>query len=132
MTHEETIKLLALIKLAFPNAYKDIDRDTQLATVNLWHRAFADLPLGIVEMALDNFVKSSKFPPTIADITERLNAMNGEATLYVLALEEGEEREAYKYIMNATAPYNGREERIIQHNKITNLLKGNGQPLLWG
>lgn len=132
MTQEESIKLLALIKLAYPNSYKDIDRDTQLATVNMWQRAFADIPLGILEMALDNFVKVSKFPPTIADIVERLSAMNSEATLYMLTLREGKEREAYKYIMNATAPYSGRDKSIIQHNRIENLLKGNSQPLLGG
>ena len=130
MTQEESIKLLALIKLAYPNSYKDIDRDTQIATVNMWQRAFADTPIGIVEMALDNFVKSSKFPPTIADIIERLRMMNGEATVYMLALNEGKEREAYKYIMNATAQYNGRDDNIIQHNRIENLLKGNSQLLL--
>lgn len=132
MTQEESIKLLALIKLAYPNSYKDIDRDTQLATVNMWQRAFADIPIGILEMALDNFVKVSKFPPTIADIVERLRAMNSEAMMYVLAINTGKEREAYRYIMNATAPYSGRDESIIQHNRIENLLKGNGQPLLGG
>lgn len=132
MTQEESIKLLALIKLAYPNSYKDIDRDTQLATINLWQRAFADTPLGIVEMALDNFVKESKFPPTIADIIERLRVMNGEATLCMLTLGAGKEREAYRYIVNATAPYSGRDESIIQHNRIENLLKGNSQPLLGG
>lgn len=132
MTKEETIKLLALIKLAYPNSYKDIDRDTQVATVNLWYRAFADTPLSIVEMALDNFVKSSKFPPTIADITERLRVINSEATLCVLTLDNGKEREAYKYIVNATAHYSGRDECIIQHNKIEYLMKGNSQSLIGG
>ena len=132
MTQEESIKLLALIKLAYPNSYKDIDRDTQLATVNMWQRAFADIPLGILEMALDNFVKVSKFPPTIADIIERLRLMNGEATLCVLTLDEGKERDAYKYIVNATAQYSGRSESVIQHSRIENLLKGNSQPLLGG
>lgn len=132
MTQAESIKLLALIKLAYPNSYKDIDRDTQLATVNMWQRAFADTPLGIVEMALDSFVKVSKFPPTIADIIERLRVMNGEATLYMLSLGEGKEREAYRFIMNATAQYSGSYDNIIQHNRIENLLTGNSQPLIEG
>lgn len=132
MTQEETIKLLALVKVAYPNSYKDIDKDTQLATVNMWHRAFVDTPLGIVEMALENFIKVSKFPPTIADIIERLRAMNSEATLYMLVPGMEKEREVYRYIMNATAPYSERNECIIQHNRIENLLKGNSQPLLGG
>ena len=130
MTQAESIKLLALIKLAYPNSYKDIDKDTQLATVNLWHQTFADTPLGIVEMALEHFVKKSKFPPTIADIIEELRLMNGEATMYMLSVGVGEKREAYKYIMDATAQYNGREDNIIKLERAENLLKGNGQLLL--
>ena len=61
MTVEESIKLLALIKLAYPNSYKDIDKDTQLVTVKMWQCAFDTLPLAIMEMALDHFVKKSKF-----------------------------------------------------------------------
>lgn len=132
MTQEESIKLLALIKLAYPNSYKDIDRDTQLATVNMWHRVFAETPFGIVEMALDNFVRDSKFPPTIADIIERLRAMHDEAMIRVLTLSDGKERNLYKYVMDATAGYTARSEGVIQHNRIECLLKGDSQPLLEG
>lgn len=132
MTQEESIKLLALIKLAYPNSYKDIDRDTQIATVNMWHRAFTDIPFGIIEMALDSFVKESKFPPTIAEITEKLRAIHGEAVLQVLTLGDGKERDMYKFILNATQAYDKRQDNIIQHNRIEKLLKGNSQPLIEG
>ena len=130
MTQEESIKLLALIKLAYPNSYKDIDKDTQIATVNMWRRAFIDTPFCIVEMALDSFVRESKFPPTIADITERLQSIHDEATLNFLSTGDGQRREAYRYIMNATERYIGRNENIIHPNMIENLLKGDGQLLL--
>lgn len=132
MTQEESIKLLALIKLAYPNSYKDIDKETQLATVNMWHRAFTDTPFSIVEMALDNFVRESKFPPTIADIIDRLRIMHGEAELYYITLRDGKNQKTYKYIMDATAKYTERNNHVIQHNRLERLLNGNGQPLLEG
>ena len=35
MTREESIKLLALIKVAYPTAYKDMDNASKQATVNI-------------------------------------------------------------------------------------------------
>ena len=130
MTLEESIKLLALIKLAYPNSYKDIDKDTQLATVNMWQRNFNSVPFSIMEIALDHFVKTSKFPPTIADMCDELKGVHYEALQNVLVLESGEKQNLNKYIMEQT-------KRFIEHNnnrinnKTQNLLNG-GQPLIQG
>ena len=132
MTLEESAKLLAMIKLAYPNSYKGIDNETTLATVNMWHRAFKATPYGIIEIALDHFVKGSKFPPTIADMIDELRKMHGEATVNVLSLPAGEERKVNRYIMCHTAPYTSRNDSIIQYGNIGNLLKGESQPLIEG
>lgn len=132
MTLEESIKLLALIKLAYPNSYKDIDKETQLATVNMWHRAFGATPFGIIQIALDHFVKGSKFPPTIADIIEKLQAMYYESMGNVLTLSQGEQRKVNQYIMEHTARYTERNNSIIHYDDMTNLLKGESQPLIEG
>ena len=132
MTLEESAKLLAMIKLAYPNSYKGIDNDTTVATVNMWHRAFQATPYGIIEMALDHFVKVSKFPPTIADMTEKLRNMHTEATVNVLTLPDGRDRDVYKYIRDQTYIYKERNDSIIQFANIGNLLKGESQPLIEG
>lgn len=132
MTLEESIKLLALIKLAYPNSYKDIDKDTQIATVKMWQRTFKDTPFGIIEIALDHFVKGSKFPPTIADIIEKLRCMYYEATQNVLATPDGKEREINKYIRAQCERYTERNDSIIQYGNIGNLLEGESQPLIEG
>ncbi len=132
MTLEESAKLLAMIKLAYPNSYKGIDNDTTLATVNMWHRAFKATPYGIIEIALDHFVKGSKFPPTIADMIEELRNMHAEATVNVLTIADGNERKVNQYIMAHTAQYTERNDTIIQYSNIENLLKGKSQPLLEG
>jgi hypothetical protein len=132
MTLEETTKLLALIKLAYPNSYKDIDKDSLLATVNMWHRMFKDTPLGIIEMALDHFVKGSKFPPTIADITEELRTIYYEAMQNVLAYPKGPQGEVNRYIMQHTARYTERNDGAIHYGQIETLLKGKSQPQIGG
>ena len=130
MTLEESIKLLALIKLAYPTSYKDIDKDTQLATVNMWQRNFKDVPFSIMEMALDHFVKASKFPPTIADMCEELKGVHYEALENVLTLEDGEGRKINKYIMEQTECFIERNNHRITYNKTQNLLNGVNQPLI--
>ena len=132
MTLEESIKLLALIKLAYPNSYKDIDKDTQLATVNMWQRAFDTVPYAIMELALDHFVRVSKFPPTIADICEELKSINTEALENVLLLEDGERRNINKYIMQHTERFKKRNGHRINYNNVQNLLNGVNQPLIEG
>lgn len=129
MTLEESIKLLALIKLAYPNAYKDIDKDTQLATVNMWQRAFDTVPFTIMELALDHFVKASKFPPTIADICDELRSAHYEALQNVFVLEDGNQRDMNKYIMQQTKRFTERNDHRINYNKTQNLLNG-AKPLI--
>lgn len=130
MTFEESVKLLALIKLAYPNSYKDIDKDTQLATVNLWQRAFANVPFAVVELGLDHFVKGSKFPPTIAEICEELKGIHAEAFINVLTLDPGTERDFYLKIMEHTKNFKERnEKRIVPSLRLVN---GVNQPLIEG
>lgn len=132
MTVEESIKLLALIKLAYPNSYKDIDKDTQLATVNMWQRNFNTVPFAIMELALDHFVKISKFPPTIADMCDELKSLHYEALQNVLTFEDGEHRNLNKYIMEQTKGFTERNDHRISYNKVQNLLNGVNQPLIEG
>ena len=79
MTREEAIKFLALVKVAYPTAYKDMDKESKLATVNMWHSTFLNVHYKIIEMAFDHFRRVSKFPPTVADMYEELRRLYYEA-----------------------------------------------------
>ena len=108
MTLEESIKLLALIKLAYPNSYKDIDRETQLATVNMWQMSFPDVPYPIMEQAFNHFRMVSKFPPTVAEMVEELKNIHYRATECALIQNMmGDEAgvQQYKAIMACTKRY---------------------------
>lgn len=75
MNKTEAIKFLALIKVAYPTAYKDMDKESKLATVNMWHSTFYNVPFTIMELAIDHFRRVSKYPPTVADMYDELKGL---------------------------------------------------------
>ena len=80
MNKQEAVKLLALIKIAYPTAYRDMDDESKKATVNMWQMSFPDVPYPIMEQAFNHFRMVSKFPPTVADIVEALRHIYYHAT----------------------------------------------------
>ena len=108
MNREESIKLLALIKVAYPSAYKDMDKETKLATVNMWQTTFPSVPYPIMEMAFNRFRMVSKFPPTVAEMAEELVNVHYQAleeAMYAHSLGDKEGLGLYRGIMHITEPY---------------------------
>ena len=108
MTKQEAAKLLSLIKLSYPTAYRDIDKETANATVMMWASSFPDVPYVIMEQAFNHFRMVSKFPPTVAEMVEELKHIHYQATeLALLNKSVGNEEEVPRYqaIMRVTARY---------------------------
>ena len=108
MNNQEAAKLLSLIKLSYPTAYRDIDKTTANATVNMWAMSFPDVPYPIMEQAFNHFRMVSKFPPTVAEMVEELKQIHNMATEYALISSSVDNEEAvrhYKAIMDCTAKY---------------------------
>lgn len=76
MDRQEAAKLLSLIKLSYPTAYRDIDKDTANATVNMWQMSFPDVPYQIMEQAFNHYRMTSKYPPTVAEMVEELRSIH--------------------------------------------------------
>ena len=112
MTREESIKFLALIKVAYPTAYKDMDKESKLATVNMWQSTFPQIPLRIMEFAFDHFRRVSKFPPTVAEMYEELRGV------YYRALQDSMTNEGNKDI----------EQRCDWIMAYTSQFRGNNAP----
>lgn len=132
MTVEETIKLLALVKLAYPEAYKGVDAETLNATISMWHKHFNGAPYAIMETALDRFVKRSKFAPKVADIYEELRRLNGEAFSNLFVTQDGRRRDALLYILENTKQFDERHVGEICVGEVQNILCGASQPLIGG
>lgn len=108
MNKQEAIKLLAMIKVAYPTAYRDMDEQSKQATVNMWQMSFPDVPYPIMEQAFNHFRMVSKFPPTVAEMVEELKNIYFQATECALIQkslgnEDGVIR--YRAIMGYTERY---------------------------
>lgn len=81
MNYQETAKILALIKLAYPNSYNKLtDRELD-QTVKLWESQFKDYKADIVLAAVNTFISEdlSGFCPNIAQIKNiAYKLLNGE------------------------------------------------------
>lgn len=79
MNRKEAAQLLDLIKLSYPAAYRDMDGNWMMATINMWCMSFSDIPYFVIEQAFNKHRMVSKFPPTVAEIAEHLRKIHYEA-----------------------------------------------------
>ena len=79
MNRKETAQLLAILKAAYPNHYRDMSAEDAQGTVSVWSMQFADMPAEIVLMALNKVISTSKYPPTVAEVKEKFSSIHWEA-----------------------------------------------------
>ena len=133
MNKEEATKFLALIKVAYPATYKGIDKDTAIATVNMWQMTFPNVPLVIMEMAFDHFRKVSEFAPTPASIIKELKGLYCIALTDALTSGEEDKIKMCEYIMKNTECFRDMGKAEINYgvlNKHLLLGENKTQPLL--
>ena len=73
MTPKETKSVLALLKAAYPNFYKDLPREDLVAAVNLWQKQFEDYDGQAVLNAVYALIaeREEGFPPTIGAVKQQ-------------------------------------------------------------
>lgn len=72
MTNAETVKLIGLMVVAYPNYDKFKDEKHVHGTVALWGQMFAEDDFNLVQLALEKHIATSKWPPSIAEIRDLL------------------------------------------------------------
>ena len=108
MTREETIKFLALVKVAYPTAFKDMDNMSKQATVNMWQSTFPAVPYPIMEMALNNYRMVSKYAPTVAEMCEELKHLHWQAvedSLRAMSFRNAQDIKACEWVMKHTEAF---------------------------
>lgn len=70
MTKEETIKLIGIITMAYPNFDKFRDEKHIRSMVSVWADMFSEDDAGLVALAVKEHISTSKWPPSIAEIRE--------------------------------------------------------------
>lgn len=78
MTREETIKVLAILKAAYPNSYKNMSKEEANGTVSVWAMQFATYPAELVMIAINKLISSSPFPPAISEVKDKIGGMYWE------------------------------------------------------
>ena len=127
MNREESIKLLALIKVAYPTAVKDMDNASKQATVNMWQTTFANTPYSIMEMAFNGFRMQSKYAPTVAEMCDELKHLHWQAvenSLRALSFGRSEDVQACELVMKHTAMYKDGDYRTIPFMEQVKKLSG--------
>ena len=75
LTKQDVVKMFALVKTAYPYAYKEVDENTLDRLVDIWLECFEEYSAEIVKFAFKQSIKSCKMPPTIADVTEQIEKL---------------------------------------------------------
>ena len=78
MTREETIKILAILKAAYPNSYRNMSKDEANGTVMVWAMQFSNIPADIVLIAVNKLISNSAFPPAICEVKDKIRSLYWE------------------------------------------------------
>lgn len=130
MNSEEATKFLAIIKVAYPKSYRNMDSDSLKATINMWHKTFENVPFKIMEMALDHYRKVSEFEPTIADIYKELKNVYFQALTDALTTESESIKKLSQCIMEHTSAFRYDPEIRINYTSLSESLLENKGELL--
>ena len=79
MTKEETLRVLAILKAAYPNSYSGMSKREAAGTVTVWAVQFANISVDVVLMAVQKLISTNKFPPTISEVKNKLSSIAWEA-----------------------------------------------------
>ena len=74
MDRNETVKILTVLKAAYPHSFKDLPRRDAEAMIDLWQKMFETEPYTNVNAAVSALIATRKegFTPTIGEVKERL------------------------------------------------------------
>lgn len=101
MNREETKEILKVLRVGYPNFYKGLTKREADEIIDLWSTMFASEPVKIVIEAVKSLMCTLKFPPTIADVKEKIAMITQPKQLT--------EMEAWRMVKSAISYYNATE-----------------------
>jgi predicted alpha/beta-fold hydrolase len=72
VTRDEVIAIMGIMKAAYPSYYKDMRREDAHQIIELWAMMFVDDNAAIVTEAIKAMIVTLKYPPSIADVKEKI------------------------------------------------------------
>lgn len=80
MNTKEAAQVLAILKSAYPNSYKSITPETASGTISIWAVQFADIPADVVLIAVNKWIATNVFPPSIHEVKNKIGSLCWEAS----------------------------------------------------
>lgn len=113
MTLNEIAMLLGVIRVAYPNSFRDMQESDRKALMKLWERQFAEYDYKIVETAIDSIISvdTSGFMPSIGRIKEEIIKLTTPKPLT--------EEEAWNLIKKAINGANSSPYSVVFINGVT-------------
>lgn len=107
MDSNGTIKILSIVKAAYPQWARELTPTDAKAMVALWTSMLIDHDYNIVQLSIKKIIATSKFPPSIADVIESINFITSNG-----GKGEMTEIEAWGLVRKAinNSAYNAEEE----------------------
>ena len=104
MTTKDTVKILAVLKVAYPRYFEKQDFEEKKQMADLWTVMLEGYPYEAVDAAVRAHISTNKFPPSVAEViaeVRKLSAGGGENEL-----------EAWGHVSRAirNSTYRAREE----------------------
>ena len=132
MTGQDAVKILLILKAAYPNSYRGMSKEDAKATAIIWATQFADMPASVVMIAVNKLISTSQFPPSIGEVKKKIRGLYWEALqelpyqhggIYPAKTEEipPQKLEVLKMIVDVTKRFQT-DERI--EPSLDNLLSG--------
>lgn len=66
---------MSVLKAAYPRYYSGQSGDELKAAVSLWHTMFEEYDYRLVSKAVKALIATLKFPPSVADVTEKIQLL---------------------------------------------------------
>ena len=93
MVRDEVITILNILKVAYPRFYSNVTKQEAEDAINLWSMIFVDDDTKVVTEAVKAMIVTLKYPPTIADVKEKIRLITSN--------EQMTELEAWNIVYNA-------------------------------
>ena len=83
MTRDDVIKIMSVLRGAYPHFYRDISKQEAYDTINLWTDMFSNDDASIVAAAVKSLIDGDDkgFPPTIGQVKTKMRLLVGSDEL---------------------------------------------------
>jgi hypothetical protein len=79
MTKEEAMVILAILKSAYPNSYRNVTVEDASGIATIWAAQFVNIPAKVVMIAINKWISTQPFPPSISELKKKITGLYWEA-----------------------------------------------------